>query len=84
MGYAILILFVASMALMVNWAAAKRFQEIADMKGHNGEDYFGGASGWGFADGLWSWLYRTDGMDRQEPFSRTMTCLHYKEVSFHE
>ena len=42
MGYAIaiLILFVASMALMVNWAAAKRFQEIADMKGHNGEDYF--------------------------------------------
>ena len=36
MGYAILILFVASMALMVNWAAAKRFQEIADMKGHNG------------------------------------------------
>ena len=51
MAYAILILFVASMALMVNWAAAKRFQEIADMKGHNGEDYFW----WCFWLGLCGW-----------------------------
>ena len=68
MVYAILILFVVFMAFIAT----------------TGRIIFGGASGWGFADGLWSWPCQTDEMDRQELFSRTMTCLHYKEVSFHE
>ena len=40
MVYAILILFVVFMAFIASWAAAKRFQEIADMKGHNGGGLF--------------------------------------------
>ena len=41
MGYAIAILILRRFhGTHGRLAAAKRFQEIADMKGHNGEDYF--------------------------------------------
>lgn len=51
MIFVLLLILFCVIYFVVNWAAAKQFQEIATMKGHNGEDYFW----WCFWLGLCGW-----------------------------